>query len=210
MNSIDKLIQIGSEPFSLSPPKDLGSFGIPKKLKNDLFRVLRKKNGFFAFESSLLLLPSETSGRIPGIDDWNSTQRWLRYYSHVGTHVLFFAMDLFACQFGLSPRGVIRLNPESGQVEVHSSSLAEWADKILADYDYESGWSLGKKWQEQNGPIAPGFRLLGKKPFVLGGGFQTQNLITVEMFDAMEKLGKLFGQIKDIPDGEQVTIHDWF
>jgi len=65
-------------------------------------------------------------------------------------------------------------------------------------------------WQEINGPLPLGSRLLAKKPFVLGGDYVAENLVAVDAVTAMEKLGGLFRQIRDVPDGKKVTISGWF
>jgi hypothetical protein len=212
MNAMEKLLEITSTPICLSKP-DLTYFN-DKAVELDygvkcLTNLLSVKNGFFAFENALLIFPSKPYQTIPGLIEWNLESKWRRYYDHLQSNIIFFAEDLFSCQFGLTPKNIIRLEPETGEITVHSTSLEEWAQKIISDYDYETGWSVGKEWQEKNGPLPVGSRLLGKVPFVLGGDFVSENLVAVEAFEAMEKLGSLFKQIKNVPDGKKIKIRGW-
>jgi hypothetical protein len=212
MKSIQKLIEISSEPItnrcaSISDFSLLGK--IPERTINELLNLLREKNGFLAFESALLIMPSIKQHCLPGISDWNAPEGWRRYYEHIDRVTLFFAQDIFAGQFGITSDGIIRLDPETGEVSEHSNSLEDWASKILSNYDYETGWSVGKKWQGINGSLSYEYRLLGKVPFVLGGDYKAENLVKINIVEAMEKLGRLNQQIKGIPDGEKITIKGW-
>lgn len=212
MKATEKLIDISSSPLSIEPPDKAAFETIDKCLKKkstSLFEVLSKKNGFLAFESALQVFPSKKSQGVPGIFDWNSPDGWRRHYDEIQTPIIFFAQDLFACQFGISSSGIVRFEPESGEVNNHSGSLEEWAQKILIDYDFETGWSIGREWQERNGILSNEYRLLGKVPFVMGGEYEYNNMRAVELNEAMDKLGKLYQQIKDVQDGNVIKIKGW-
>ena len=212
MDVIEKLIEISSEPLvtaSVSIDNINIVEGISKEIINELFELLIKKNGFFAFESALLILPTERAGGIPSLQEWNEYNRWKRYYPNLKQSVLFFSQDVFACKFGITSSDIIRFDPETGEVTNHSDSLAEWVSKVLVNYDYETGWSVAKKWQEKNGPLPRSSRLIGEVPFVLGGEYAAPNMKAIELTEAMEKLGGLYNQIKNIPDGEKVTVKGW-
>lgn len=210
--AIKKIIEISSEALSNDSP-DRGAFeglnGISKELAINLFELLSIKNGFVAFESALQVFPTKKAKGVPGLFDWNAPEGWRIHYDTIQQPVLFFSQDLFACQFGISSSGIIHFNPESGKISKHSISLKEWAQKILTDYDFETGWSIGKKWQEINGVLLNEFRLLGKVPFVMGGNYDVSNMKAVKLNEAMDKLGKLYQQIKNIPDGTSIKIKDW-
>lgn len=213
MSALQELLDISSAP--ISPAEfDADMFGClsekQRRLVDPLKQVLLAKNGFGAFKNALLVLPATRHSSVPGAIEWNSTNGWRRYYEEsLPECCFFFGQDLLAGQFGLTESGVVRLEPESGELSLHSDCLESWAKKILGDCDYETGYSLGKDWQSQNGPLGPEIRLVGKLPFILGGDYVTENLVAIATSDAMMKLGHLYQQVKDVPDGERITIHGW-
>jgi len=200
---IDDLVRVASPPLSAIPSP--GSL-----LSDGLAVLLGKKNGFFAFESALLVLPTQGSGEIPGLAEWNDAAGWRSAYPELRLEVVFFALDVFAGQFGVLPdETVVRLDPETGEVAPHSQSVADWAGRILNNYDFETGWSVAKDWQAKHKALRSGFRLLGKRPFVLGGDYEISNLVAVPCREAVAKLGALARQIRGQPDGTRITVKGW-
>lgn len=171
--------------------------------------MLSRKNGFLAFESALHVLPGASVAGQPDLADWNSPTGWRRTYGSVTEGLLFFAQDAFATQFALSKSGVVRFNPESGEIEFVASSLEDWAQKVLDEFPFETGWTVLKEWQEEHGPLAGGHRLLPKRPFSLGGDYVATNMVAVPSERAMQMMGRLFVQIRSIPDGSPATVHGW-
>ena len=172
---------------------------------------LLKRNGFWAFESALLVLPgpaSEPSEYPVDLISWNSSSGWRLHYDELEESVLFFAMDLFANPYGIVGESISKLDSETGKLETHSRTLDEWAERILTDYNYETGWELGRDWQRLNGPLPSTARLLPRIPFVLGGEFEASNLVAIDLREAMAKLGKLYQAIRHMPDGSRV-VTDW-
>ncbi len=210
MESLSKLLEISSEPlFTTKPEHEIfgrsGSFVTSR----ELVETLSQKNGFLAFESALHVLSSESNDAVPGIREWNCPDGWRRHYRDLTDSPLFFAQDAFACQFGLTDSGIVKFEPESGEIARHSESLEAWASKILEDYSFETGWSLAHEWQVRHGALPIGHRLLPKQPFVLGGQYTVENLVAVESRRAMDLLGNLYVQIRDVPDGRSVTLTGW-
>lgn len=208
MTCIDDLVRISSSlsdqwRHPLHWPNFDGLIGF-----DDLTSLLAKRNGLLAFEGALLLLPVQGVNGVPSLAEWNSLDGWRKEYG-IPSGCLFFGMDVFACQFGLTSDGIIRFDPETGYVVKHSDSLESWAAKILDDYDYETGWSVARDWQLKNGPLPIDGRLLGKKPFVLGGEYTAENVACVPLCDAIQKLSGLYTQLKNVPDGAHVTLRGW-
>ena len=209
--ALDKLIEIASPAIS---PADVElewakRRGLKQSLVDELWSLLKAKNGFFAFESALLLLPSASAGGVPGLREWNDLSGWLRAYDRIDEPPLFFAQDAFAGQFGLIGGSVIRLDPETGATTSYGTALDAWADAILKNFDYETGWSAARDWQLKHGPLRAGDRLLPKQPFILGGAYSSENLTAVNARVAMPMLASLYRQIRDAPDGTTVTVKDW-
>ncbi|NNE23229.1 MAG: SMI1/KNR4 family protein, partial [Rhizobiales bacterium] len=140
---------------------------------------------------------------------WNSPDGWRKLYGLENDPILFFAQDLFANQFGVASNKVFRLDSEWGQLEEHSANLADWAEMVLKDYDFETGWSLGREWQLANYPIDASMRLLAKKPIVLGGDYVSDNFLAIPTSQCMQQLGLLFNEIKYKPDGTPVRVKNW-
>jgi len=208
--SIDKLISISSKAKSDTLCGDLSEFNITNKcLITQLKYLLSKKNGFLAFESALNVFTDVSNEIITNIHTWNRLSGWKSSYSPLVDDVLFFGEDVFANQFGLTNTGIIRFEPESGKISNHSNSIEEWANILLSEYDYETGWSLAKEWQLKNGRLHNNYRLLPKVPFILNGEYETDNLIAVEENHAMGAYGRLYNQIKDLSDGTTTTITNW-
>ena len=141
-----------------------------------LVELLYHKNGFFAFESALHLFPAGCRKSHIDVESWNRGDSWRRLYGDAINGHIFFAEDAFGDQFGVGVEGVYRFDPETGAIKEHSSDLEQWAETVLDDYEYETGYPLAREWQAQHGPLPEGKRLLPKIPFVLGGAYDVDNL----------------------------------
>lgn len=198
MSKIHKLIKISS-PISES---------CDTQLRSDIEELYSDINGFIAFEGALLCLPIGIDVDIE-IMKFNTHKSWKSAYSKEIQDTLFFAADIFCHLFGLYKGIIVKFNPESGKLEKHSSNIEEWASIILSDYDYETGWSLAKSWQLENRAINVGERLLPKVPFAIGGEYEVNNLVDIDLNEAMNQYSKLFAQVKNIEKGELVNIYGW-
>ena len=208
-DSLYRLLSIASEQLSEASP-DVPTWNGPLPLRSDLEWLISKKNGFYAFESALHVLPGGRVTGQPHLAEWNNPSGWRKLYGPKADGLLFFAQDAFASQFALSKcDGVVRLNPESGEVEPVAASLEDWARRVLDDFPFETGWTIAKEWQEEYGPLPAGRRLLPKRPFLLGGDFVANNLVAVPADRAMQMLGRLHSQIRSTPDGSVTTVRGW-
>jgi hypothetical protein len=176
MTRVEKLLSISSEPLAPEPniiPDLLNSYG----LGNELFEMLERKNGFYAFESSLHVFPI-TSNPENGLEVWNSASLWRNGYQDLANGLLFFAEDILQDQFCLSTKvnGVLRFHAETGRTELMADSIENWADVLLSNYQMETGWTFRHDWQLKNGPLPKGKRLMPKTPFFLGGEYKIENL----------------------------------
>ena len=203
----DKLIRIGGGALSAADP--VLPSGLPDlagSLAAELVEFLQKKNGFYAFEAALHVLPAQAGGPDMGLSDWNSEQLWIHEYGGLAKGLVFFAEDIFGCQFCMKADGIYQFDPETAATERLGSNLDDWADAILHNYSYLTGYPLAHEWQELNGVIAPGFRLVPKQPFFAGGEFSVQNLAPLSAVAAMRMRGRIAVQIKDLPDGAKIEL----
>lgn len=203
------LLHISSPPLCSEDASEVASLSDATSGMRDVFTALRVKNGFFAFENALLFRPLRTCGNVQGIIEWNSAEGWRAVYGSLIAGVVFFAEDIFAVQFGVSAGGVVSFNPETGALHVIAETLEEWAGAVLDEYEELTGWPVAHEWQCANGALMPGLRLLPRVPFVLGGEYDSNNLVAIGELEAMRKLGGLFQTVAGLADGEKVTLSNW-
>ena len=204
MTSLSKLIDISSA-IAHDPTDPVQIDDLHNEI---LLPMYLRKNGMIAFEGSLLILPSVSACGVPSLLGWNSSGGWRHNYD-ISDDITFFSMDAFAGQFGVSSDGIVRFDPETGGITRHSSDLDEWASMVLGDYNYETGYLAAHDWQLRNAPLDPGYRLLPKVPFILGGEYSCENLTSWPMEDAMSQYSALHDQVKSVPDGERLTVRGW-
>jgi hypothetical protein len=203
----EKLIRVGGEALSPTEPiLPAGLLDLAGPLAGELIEFLKKKNGFYAFESALHVMPAQACGPEIGLVDWNSEHLWIHEYGGMAKGLFFFAEDIFGCQFCIRADGIYQFDPETGQVEKLATDLDGWTDAILRDYSYLTGYPLAHEWQQANGAIAAGVRLVPKQPFVTGGEFSVQNLAPLDAVAAMRMRGQIAMQIKDLPDGARIEL----
>lgn len=173
--------------------------------------MLHAVNGLFAFESALHV--RHISGNFTpslaslGLMEWNADDLWRNWYGARVDGLLFFAEDIFGCQFALKePDGVFSFDPESAEIEFVAGTLEGWVQEILKGYPMLTGFPLAHSWQSINGRIPIGKRLLPKVPFVLGGEYSPENLVAVGEVEAMRYRGDLWRQLCHLPDGAKVQL----
>jgi SMI1 / KNR4 family (SUKH-1) len=207
MVNIDKLLSIASEALA-SEPTALPDFLARYSLGHDLYQMLRKKNGFYAFDSALHVFPLDERDSEAGLEGWNAGPLWKGDYGGLAKDLLFFAEDILQDQFCLSLRrqGILRFYAETGQTEPVANSIDEWAGAILSDHRRETGWPFVHEWQTANGPLAPGKRLMPKTPFFLGGEYKIENLWAGDAAEGMRLKADLAMQTRNLPEGAQVKL----
>ena len=202
--SVSKLLSIASPP--ICAPEDckdiLRKYG---ELGEQLCQVLMARNGFFAFESALLVRPLRSSNNPLGICEWNAFDRWKKSYT-AEVNAFCFAEDIFGIQFCVSDDAICTFDPETGAIDYLCHSIAEWARMVIQDPNLRTGYPLAHAWQLMRGPLRPGERLLPKVPFVLGGKFELENLYSLTDIDGMSFRASIANQIRDLPDGSQVIL----
>lgn len=204
MTYIERLLSISSE--ALTEKVTLAEQAVGNQWGLTLKSVLNRKNGFYAFEQSLHVFPSNSGVELMSLQRWNEPSTWKGTYDLDFGAVLFFAEDVFGNQFGIDQESVKRFDCESGAFEDHAPDLETWARIVLADYDFETGFSLSHEWQISNRPLRAGERLAPKTPFILGGEYTIENLYAADAVEVMRFRGDLYNQIKDTPDGTPIEI----
>lgn len=206
MTSIEKLLSISSEP--LAPcPSVMPMFLKPYILGPELFHMLRQKNGFYAYESALHVFPV-TSDPTVGLESWNAEPLWRSEYQELAKGLLFFAEDILQDQFCLSLKqsGVFRFYAESGQTDCLADSIEGWAERVLSNSRTETAWPLLHDWQEKNGLVPRGQRLLPRIPFFMGGEYAIENLWAGNPLEGMRLKGDLAMQTRNLKTGTKVRL----
>jgi hypothetical protein len=207
VTNVDKLVSLGSSPlarFSGEEPSFLRDFFHGQ----EIFEMLTKKNGFYAFESALHVFPlmENPSG---GLQAWNEFKLWRYEYQDLADGFLFFAEDVFQDQFCISAKqnGIFRFFSETGHTTLLGNSLEDWARIMVTDYSQQTGWPLLHEWQSLNGTRPRGKRLLPKTPFFLGGEYSCENLWAGNSLEGMRFKGDLARQTRDLPEGAKVKLN---
>ena len=207
-----KLLSIASEPLADQLNEaDVARFtsASQSSVCEQLLKVLSVRNGFYAFEGALHFFPVKAAGQLKTsyeLVEWNSHTLWRNWYGDLVSGALFFAEDVFGVQFAIVGGRVALFDPEAGEFQDMAEGLEQWAEKLLANYEELTGFQLAHAWQRINGAIRDKNRLLPKIPFVLGGGYSVDNLISLLAEDGMKYRGEMWQQIKNLPDGAQVRL----
>ena len=101
-----------------------------------------------------------------------------------------------------------RICPEELSCDRIAASADEYAE-LLRDEEFDVDWrmeALVDTAAEKLGPLAEGRCYCLKLPAVLGGAYDAANLGTNSLFELISFSGDMAEQIKDVPDGEAVTI----
>ena len=194
--AIEKLCEIAGP--ALGPPISTAP--------DELRPLYQRKNGFYAFESALHVLPIGALAPTMNLEPWNDDALWRDGYSGAARGLLCFAEDIFGEQFALSPQGIVRFEPEAGTVTPIAATVEEWAKHILSHYPRETGHPLAHAWQQTHGALAPGQRLVPRQFFVLGGAFEVDNLVAMDAAQAMRLRAQLYRKIANLPDGTKIRI----
>ena len=207
MRFIEKLVSVGGAPIAEQPPvvkmAGFDSFG---QRARELLTLLELKNGFYAFESALQVFPAADIEGEMTLSRWNSHDLWKYEYGGLADGKLFFAQEGFGNQFCIFQDQIWFFEAETGNLEFSAKDLPAWAEKILSDYNMQTGYPLVNDWQKVSGPLQPDHRLMPKLPFVLGGKYELQNFYSLDAVAAMRSRGNIAKQIKDLPDGAQIKI----
>ena len=156
----------------------------------------------------MLGFPSDNDHPL-SIVKWNELS-WKNQYNSDIRDSFFFAADIFGHQFGIYNHKIYKFLPESGEIEEHSESMNDWAHKIATDYDFETGWSLARDWQKSNRYIlAITERLIPRTPFIMGGEYEVDNLVSMDFEKAMNNYGNMYSQIKHAKVGERFVLRGW-
>jgi hypothetical protein len=203
--SISKLLAIASDPIA-DPTNATDALSKWGRVGQELADMLNLINGFYAYESALFVRPLHNAVPPLGLLEWNARDCWVTNYPDDLSDVLFFAEDVFGGQYCIRKGSICTFNPETGVFEEMNTSLDAWANDVITDHNFRTGFSLAHSWQVQNAPLQPGRRLIPKVPFVLGGKYEVNNLHSLDEVNGMLFRASIANQIRDLPDGAEIVL----
>jgi hypothetical protein len=165
-----------------------------------LAAMLAERNGFYAFGPALHVLSTAE------LVAWNAPTLWKDAYAGFPDPGLCFAEELFGNQFTIRDDRVQLFQVETGTLEPFADTLDGWADRILEDSAFETGWPTAEEWKERHGPMPVGTRMHPATPFVAGGAYEIDNLRPVASVELMRFWGDFARQIRDLPDGAKIEL----
>lgn len=180
--------------------------GKSPRLEHELNSLLADKNGFFCFESALLVRPLDYDCQPLGILQWNHPNVWRGEYKINLGEIVFFAEDVFGVQFCMRDNSIQSFDPETGGFTQVAETVEDWARWLLENHRVRTGWPLAHEWQEKKGPLPLGSRLLPKVPFVCGGQFSIENLYILKDVDGMRFRASIANQLVGVPDGTKIVF----
>ena len=205
--NLKKMLAMASNPISGGAVCE-GDLNIPISNQSlyELIGILEKKNGFWAFEQALRVFPLRSDGDKIGMVEWNNQACWIKDYQGLADGLFFFAEDAFGNQFCIRDNVIGFFDAETAEVEEIADSLEGWCQVLLSDYNYWTGYSLLKEWQLANGKLDKCCRLMPKIPFVCGGEYTVENLVSINAVSGMRSRGNLAHQIVELADGSQIEF----
>jgi hypothetical protein len=176
-----------------------------------LAALLTARNGFLTFESALEVYAiNGDSCASTDLITWNfGEDSWRAKYHDMEKDSIAFAQDLFGTQFLINSVGeVLTFDPETGVPERLAPSLDVWADDLLRDFNFLTGWSLGHEWQKHHGPLPIGWRLGPKMPFIFGGDFRAENLRALPSYQVFVVRNSAYVASRGVRDGGETVWQD--
>lgn len=204
MEPLEQLLAISSGSLGWQ-----GDFrGAAGGLLGQLQDLLSQRNGFYAFESALLVRPyTAAAGSVPmDLWRWNSDDLWRQHYEQLMPPALFFAEDILGNQFGILDEKIIWFDAETGDWREFADDLRSWAGKVLDDYYLHTGYRIAHDWQVEHGPIPMGHRLALKRPFVLGGSADLDSLLCWPDVKIMKGRGFMAVHIAQVEPGGSIMF----
>jgi hypothetical protein len=204
-----RLLARGGDAIARRAPEEaMLSFitGESRRLKRELCALLWERNGFYAFESALLVRPFDRFRQPLGVLQWNRREAWKACYTIDLGEYVFFAEDVFGAQFCIGGDRIHSFDPETGEFTPIADRIEDWAAWIIEDPDLQTGMPLAREWQAAKGAFQPGLRLLPKVPFVCGGEFSVDNLYAATEVDGMRFRASIANQIAGAPDGSKISL----
>lgn len=167
-----------------------------------------KIGGLHVFSKSLRIFGLTNDKNALNVLYWNNPDTWKKEYNGFFHDIWSFAEDVFGYQYAFGRTGVLHIDIETGKTKEICRTFSEWIEVILHDIDYYTGFSVAQLWEKEkiNEPLSGIYHLCPITPFVCGGKYEIDNLFRCEARKHLRIMSQLAKQIRDLPDGTQITI----
>lgn len=145
--------------------------------------------------------------RLPSIEAWNDPGLWRDAFADLADGPPFVAENFLGEQYRIVDEAVFCWNPETGEQEPTGMTFGDWLARVRSDPGSEVPTWLLDDWQAAHGPLSPGDHLAPLVPFVLGGGYEVENLHATPGVADLRWRAQLAVQLQDLPDGTDVRLH---
>lgn len=188
-----ELLHQARSPLGPATDVDLGA-GLP----GELAALLAHTNGFTVFNTGVQVFHAGAEGLGPELGAWNAEETWRHTYGPLTDGLFFFAQDLFGVQFAIEDGRRVRVfDPETGERTTIGAGLDDWAEWLLAEPDERGARAFAKRWQDTHRVLDHDERLLPRTLFVLGGGYDYDNLIAEDAVTCMRVRGPIAQRLLD-------------
>jgi len=178
-----------------------------KKFYQSHKELIENHNGLYAFDRALHIFGFSEMLGFHDIKTRNLPMEWRLLYGNAVDGLIFFAEEVFGNLFAYDNSGnIVLLNVESAEIELVLEDFDEWMEYITEDIDYTTGKVLAQEWAASNGQIPFGSHLCPKKPFIIGGEYEIDNLYVLSWEKSLLFKADIARQIRDLPDGTDVIL----
>ncbi|MER8182696.1 SMI1/KNR4 family protein [Kitasatospora sp. NPDC094015] len=203
-SALEQLLGRARGPMGPSAELD---FGIGSGPLAELGTLVSRMNGFFLFDAGVQVFRVGEEGLGPDLLSWNEENAWKDTYDGLADDLFCFGQDIFGTQFAVvGGEEVVAFDPETAETVVLGTSLEDWARWLLADPAVNAAANFAYAYQQQNGPLEPGQRLVPLQFFVAGGGYEFDNFAVRDAVTAMRIRGPLAQQVHNLPDGATINL----
>ncbi len=158
------------------------------------------------FDGQAIRVFGTTPHFLRSLAEWNEPALWRAEYDGLADGPEFLAETFLGEQFRLVDQQIVRWNLVTGETESTSRSWDEWLDFVRGDPGSEVPRWLLHDWESVNRPLEPFEHLAAKRPFVLGGKYDVDNLYATDSVANLRWNAQLARQMRDIPDGAEVRV----
>jgi hypothetical protein len=128
----------------------------------------------------------------------------------IGKDIECFAEDIFGNQFCIILDQFYFLNIETAEISFISSNLNDFLSSLYNDVTFYSGYNLTNDMNKYDIiSLSNGHRLCPRKPFVIGGDYETKNLFLSNFNTNLETNFSFAKQVYNLPDGQDVEIRHY-
>ncbi|MBO6102756.1 MAG: hypothetical protein J6P03_05830 [Opitutales bacterium] len=177
--------------------------------KNNIMLVLKRifNNKNSLFKGALCVRNNFSTDIFHSIDDWNNPKLWKnKFPSEDIKDIYFFADNILSYQYGVLNEDIVMLNPEDSSIEKVASSIDEWFSIITSDSVTYLYCDILEEWENKNGRVLLGERLIPSLPFILGGDYSLDNFVKCTEVEAMDYYSQFAKKLHNLQDGSRVSL----